>query len=128
MCCRAIVLKFSKKDIRKRWTTDSGNKAFILANWYRISQKQAVENNPNVQSIIDEFKEGEVKGYYWYSCKQLSKEGTCKVHESRPPICRGYPWYYGDPDPSDFLYGANCGFKIDQLTPTNTELKQAHGN
>jgi Fe-S-cluster containining protein len=113
MCCRAIALLFSKKDIKERWLKDSGNREFVLKHWKRISKEQAVKNNPNVASIQKEYVRGNQKTY-WYECKLLSGN-DCSIHEDRPAICEGYPWYGTGPKRKEFLYGANCGFKLDQL-------------
>ena len=111
-CCCAVAMLFSKKDIREHWNNDSGNKAFVLKHWKRISKEQAVKNNPHVASIMEEYRRGNQK-VYWYACK-LQVDNRCSIHSERPSICEGYPWYGKKPTPKEFLYGANCGFKIDQ--------------
>lgn len=115
-CCIAIAMIHNKKEIREKWSGDSGNKEFVLANWTRISKEQALINNPNVKSIQEEYVKGKIK-VYWYRCRHLKKDKTCAIHKLRLSICRGYPWYGKKPEKKLFLYGENCGYKIDQFMP-----------
>jgi Fe-S-cluster containining protein len=114
MCCRGIALLFTKKDIKERWQ-DTVNRDFVLAHWHRISKAQALKNNPHLASIMDEY-ERDTRTIYWYTCDMLV-ENRCLIHQERPNICRGYPWYGKNPADcqAEFLYGENCGYKIDQL-------------
>jgi Fe-S-cluster containining protein len=109
MCCRAITLAYTKKDIRKVWPEDKGtSKWFVLKNWHRISRDQALKENPNVVNMEKQI------GWYWYTCSMFDREtNKCKVHDSKPRICKGYPWYGNEPNDTA-LYGANCGYRVDQ--------------
>ena len=112
MCCRAISLSYSKKEIAATWSDTNGK--FIIKNWARISKEQALKNNPYVRLIQEEnARSGQT--IYWYSCKYLI-DNRCSVHKDRPPVCKGYPWYEGEPDNKEFLYGEDCGYRVDQLT------------
>jgi Fe-S-cluster containining protein len=113
MCCRAICLKYSKKEMKR--ADYSEERAFILKNWKSISRKKALEINPYLGSLIEEYIKGKVK-LYWYTCKFLKDDNTCSDYENRLPICRGYPWYGLDPKGQEFLYGEHCGYKVDLLT------------
>jgi len=109
MCCRAIALRYTKKEIAATWSDINGK--FMVKNWVRISKKQALKNNPHVAHLQKLYAE-EGSTTYWYACKLL-KDGLCSVHENKPPICSGYPWYDQQPDKGEYLYSATCGFKED---------------
>jgi len=104
---------FSKKAIEERWDKDSANRDFVLAHWFRISKAQALRNNPHLKSVMAEYEEGKER-VYWYAC-DMQVGNRCLVHKERPSICEGYPWYGNEPGKEQFLYGENCGYKIDQL-------------
>lgn len=112
MCCRAVCLQYTKTEIA---TTDlDENRNLILYHWKRISRKKALEINPYLLGLMNEYWEGSVK-LYWYSCTYIQEDNTCSIHDKRPPICKGYPWYGHDPKGLEFLYGENCGYRIDLL-------------
>jgi Fe-S-cluster containining protein len=92
------------------------NRDLMYYHWKRISKRKVLKNNPNpaLAKLMNDYKEAGMK-VYWYSCDYL-KGNICTNHENRPPICRGYPWYGEEPNPKTFLYGKNCGYKVDQLT------------
>lgn len=113
MCCKAIAMSYSKKEIAATWSEING--AFIIKNWKRISREQALEYNPNLASLMVEYAEEKNKTY-WYTCKMLDKNNRCSIHSTRPPICSGYPWYEQEVDSKTYLYGEDCGYRIDQLT------------
>lgn len=57
---------------------------------------------------------GPVGGWaYFYRCPSFD-EGTrlCTAHETRPLVCRGYPWYRGVPEPGKSL-SRYCAFRAD---------------
>jgi len=29
---------------------------------------------------------------WWYSCRHLTEAGDCAIYETRPEMCRGYPY------------------------------------
>jgi Fe-S-cluster containining protein len=49
-----------------------------------------------------------------YSCDQLGEDGLCTAHETRPLVCRGYPWY-GAPVRDMPLADPRCGYAHDQV-------------
>ena len=57
---------------------------------------------------------GEVRdGLHGYSCDRFDSDTRlCTAHEERPPICRGYPWYDGEPGEHVRL-PLRCSFRAD---------------
>jgi len=102
-CCEAIPIRYSKKDLRDalREGTQIQSARFILANWIRISKKEAKRINPNL------------KGYtmiWFYRCTQYDTENhRCKVYRDRPNVCKKFP-KYSKFDPAVLSYVPECGF------------------
>lgn len=107
MCCRTICLRYSKKEMKR--ADYSEERAFILKHWKRISRKKALELNPYLRTLIEEYIKGGVT-LYWYSCEYLGNDSLCTNYENRLPVCSGYPFYGNEPN-NEFLYGENCGYR-----------------
>lgn len=119
MCCKAIALEHPK-DVFKI-TTNADHK-FIYKNFKQLTEEEAIELNPTITRIIEEFKEGG-RPLYWYTCSYLQDDNRCKDYENRPTFCRGYPWYGKAPPELGFLYGPNCGFRVDLLTGVSNDAR-----
>lgn len=69
------------KSVLKEWEQNN----FILKNWERLDRYEVVRRG---------FAEEISATDFFYTCHQLSSEGTCKVHDQeRPLVCTGYPHY-----------------------------------
>lgn len=105
-CCEAIHIPVSPEDLTKY---EGGDFKFVRENWIPITHEEAYEINPFL-ALSKELHEGR----YFYTCTKLDKEtGLCTVHENRPKVCSGYPWYGRRPEFKDPLYAEECGYKID---------------
>ena len=113
MCCRAICLRYSKKEMKRADYSDE--RAFIIKHWKSISREKALKLNPYLHALIEEYIKGGVR-LYWYTCDYLGKDNLCTNYENRLPVCKGYPFYGHDPKGQEFLYGENCGYKVDLFT------------
>lgn len=50
-----------------------------------------------------------------YSCDAFdAATRQCTAHENRPPVCRDYPWYGGEPSAERAVYmGKQCSYLAD---------------
>ncbi len=84
-CCRAIPLALTKKGLSTAYNPD-----FVLKHWHRISRAEARRRIPRMNGL---------KGTYYYECDMFdSEENLCTAHDTRPDVCRGFPWYSGNPE------------------------------
>ncbi|MMZ43654.1 Flagellin N-methylase [compost metagenome] len=118
-CCQAIHLPLSPKDIQEMH--EKGNNpdaSFIHQNWTPISKEEAFDINPyflvNEKRIKEEELDLNYEDLYFYTCNRLDKESKlCTVHDLRPNVCSGYPWYGGRPHVTELFYSEDCGYRID---------------
>ncbi len=81
--------------------------AFAAVHWHPLTRQEAMQRNPlYVRSLA------ESAHLYW--CDQLGADGLCQSHETRPTVCRGYPWY-DRPVRNMPLPDPDCGYLVDQL-------------
>jgi Fe-S-cluster containining protein len=53
-------------------------------------------------------------GRFAYACSAFDPATRlCTAHDTRPPICRGYPWYGGPPTPVEPRLPDRCAFRAD---------------
>jgi Fe-S-cluster containining protein len=96
-CCDPVVLMFKPEDM----TGPSG--PFAREHWQVIGERV----NRNDDSGRTE---------YLIECDQFDKATRlCTAHDSRPPICSGYPWYSADPN-VNLVLDPTCSFQADVRT------------
>jgi Fe-S-cluster containining protein len=78
---------------------------FAAAHWHALSREEAMRRNPFYTSRLP-------AGAHLYRCDQLGDDGRCMAYETRPLVCRGYPWY-GQPPREMELADPNCGYFYD---------------
>ncbi len=106
MCCRAIVLPFTRDELEHRVQEGiTGDPVFILVNWEEISQIEAYQVNGHLTHW------GELRGSSFWRCKLLIGN-RCSIHKESPRVCKAYPWYDNAPH-YDALYSPRCGFQSD---------------
>lgn len=83
-CCQAIGLNGTAAKHIRDGSDNYTEGQWIRDNWEEISTWEALSINPHlgVWNISTQF----------YTCKNLTDKG-CGIYETRPNICRGYPWY-----------------------------------
>lgn len=115
-CCEAIHIPHSMEKVKRIASIGySADAKFIAENWIPISREEAFTINPYLAAKAKEEHAGQLlnEGHY-YTCTKLDKETKlCTVHEERPPICSGYPWYGKMPNIHEVLYDENCSYKVD---------------
>lgn len=109
-CCEAIPFSMDQEQIKDRLAEGEGlgergitDLTFILKNWVPISRREYENVHPEAAT--------EKK---MYTCRQFNRETRqCMVHDSRPPVCRDYPWYSrGVPEDETqvIMLPARCSF------------------
>ena len=114
-CCRAIALPYTKAQLRRQLAggaldaDDRLSALFIVQHWRRLSRVAVQATPPGLQPD---------PGYRYYACDCLAGS-LCADHVSRPPICRGFP-YYSAPEGTnvdDLLISADCGYYSGEEDP-----------
>ena len=69
------------KNVMVEWEQNN----FILKNWERLDRHEVMR-----RGFVEEISATN----FFYTCRQLSSNLTCKVHDKpRPLVCTGYPHY-----------------------------------
>jgi Fe-S-cluster containining protein len=111
-CCRVIKVDQSPDEIRAMAALTSAigipsDFAFVAAHWHPLTRDEAMAANPFYTSRLPE-------DAHLYRCDQLGPDGRCTAHETRPIVCRGYPWY-GEDARDMALADPACGYAYDQV-------------
>jgi len=78
---------------------------FAAEHWRPLTRAEAMHRNPYYTARLPE-------SAHLYTCDQLGADGRCQAHETRPLVCRGYPWY--EQAPRDMqLADPHCGYFLD---------------
>lgn len=111
-CCRVLTLEQSPQEIgaMAELTTALGipsDYAFAAAHWHPLTRDEAMRRNPFYTARLP-------TDAHLYWCDRLGDDGRCTVHETRPFVCRGYPWY-GQPVRDMPLADPRCGYACEQV-------------
>lgn len=111
MCCRAIPMSKSLSEIKEIASNGLNSDAkFIVDNWEEITYDDAVKINPSIARKPASINRKRNRNYF--SCTQIKDDNTCGIYESRPNICKSYPYRSG-------RYGTG-GIDIDTLISPDT--------
>ena len=88
-CCRDMMIYDGKKFIRTEEDFSELVKSDSYYSMFEISKQEGFN--------------------LWFTCSNLLEDNTCKIHDTRPQVCRDYP-------DKDMLYHgtglpAQCGYK-----------------
>lgn len=126
-CCRLIALRWGPEELAERAerarvlaedpalteeqrANERDNIAtyeFIVAHWHEVGEAEAAVLLPE---MVDE------RHGAYYTCDQFDGErNLCMAHDTRPPICSGFPWYGTAPGGPYRLHRAfrRCGYWAD---------------
>jgi len=109
-CCRVLTLPQSPDEVRQIAAVTSilgmpSDHRFAAEHWHPLTRAEAMQRNPLYTMQLK-------PDAYLYRCDMLGDDGLCKAHETRPSVCRGYPWY--DEPPRDMpLADPDCDFYED---------------
>jgi Fe-S-cluster containining protein len=109
-CCRVLTLEQSPEEVRAMAQVTQvlgipSDMSFAAQHWHALTRDQAMQRNPFYTSRL-------APGAHLYWCDQLGGDGRCMAYETRPLVCRGYPWY-GQPVRDMQLPDADCGYFYD---------------
>ena len=109
-CCRVLTLQQSPAEVQAMAALTKtlgipSDTVFAAEHWRPLTREEALQRNPFYTSRLS-------AEAYLYACDQLGDDGRCLAYETRPLVCRGYPWY--DQAPRDMeLADQNCGYFYD---------------
>jgi Fe-S-cluster containining protein len=112
-CCRVLTLEQSPAEVQAIAAVTKvlgipSDHVFAAEHWHPLTRAEAMQRNPFYVRRLSE-------GAHFYWCDQLGADGRCTAHETRPLVCRGYPWY--DQAPRDMpLADQDCGYVYDWVT------------
>lgn len=109
-CCRVIYVEQSPEQIRAiaqltRVLGIPSDMQFAAEHWRPLTRAEAMSRNPFYTRQLP-------PDAHLYTCDQLGEDGKCRAYESRPMVCRGYPWYGGTPVAIP-LADPDCGYKAE---------------
>jgi len=112
-CCRVLTLQQSPEEVRATAAITKvlgipSDTIFAAEHWHPLTRAQATERNPFYVSRLP-------ADAYFYACDQLGADGRCMAYETRPLVCRGYPWYEQPPREME-LPDQDCGYFYDIVT------------
>lgn len=107
-CCLVIPLTTSKTAQLAQNHNEGARHRRWLRKLRRLTPEEAVARLPTVVNWSDWPNHPE----FVYKCLNYDEENkACTIHDDRPDICRGFPWYKHQPDAGDTLAAfPKCGF------------------
>lgn len=108
-CCKAIhIERFPNAHLGTGPDWD-----FIKSNWKKISARRAKKANPYIFSHGPDRTKKVKRSKQFYRCVNLTPTG-CGTYETRPPVCRDYPYYGQQPHPNMAKdYSDSCVYIIE---------------
>lgn len=126
-CCKAITLgeHGSPEYIENQARLGNKDAQFIKENWVPISAKEVFKIRPEAEFKAIFKRIGQT---YWWKCKNVDPQtNKCKMHDKRPDVCKGFP-YYGDGKlGKNFIpYSMQCGYleDLEYLEEWKTKIEE----
>ena len=90
-CCRVLTLDQSPQEVQATAALTKvlgipSDAIFAAEHWRPLTRAEAMQRNPFYTARLPETA-------HLYTCDQRGADGRCQAHETRPLVCRGYPWY-----------------------------------
>lgn len=109
-CCRVLTLAQSPEEVRQiaavtRVIGIPSDHQFAAEHWHPLTREEAMRVNPFYVERLP-------ADAHLYRCDQLDADGRCGAYETRPLVCRGYPWYGERPRAME-LPDPDCGYFVD---------------
>jgi Fe-S-cluster containining protein len=109
-CCRVLTLEQSPAEVQRIATLTAvlgipSDHQFAARHWKPLTRAEAMQRSPLYTSRL-------AAEAYLYSCEMLGPDNRCQAHDSRPLVCRGYPWY-GEPPRDMELADPDCDYYED---------------
>jgi Fe-S-cluster containining protein len=124
-CCEAIRLMIPPEQFAEYGPNaeEGSNYRFVYEHWRNISEDEAFRRNPLLRM---QKEAGLVNGEVWYYECDMYDPVThkCKAHDTRPHVCRGYPFYGDDPVAREYFtwYSPTCDYIHDHNLPGERQL------
>jgi Fe-S-cluster containining protein len=111
-CCRVLTLEQSPEEVQAIAAVTKvlgipSDHQFAAEHWHPLTREQGLARNPFYVSRL-------AADAHLYWCDQLGPDGRCQSYETRPLVCRGYPWYGGEVRNMP-LADEKCGYVHDQV-------------
>ena len=94
-CCRKIHLPWeikTKIDLylltRGKDSEGIGDLHFIANHWEYIGRSSEIGDG-----FIVKLPDADFNDYAVYQCSMIGPDNLCRIHNDRPEVCRGYPFY-----------------------------------
>jgi Fe-S-cluster containining protein len=109
-CCRVLTLAQSPEEVRATAALTKvlgipSDANFAAEHWHPLTRSEAMQRNPYYTQRLP-------AEAHLYACDQLGPDGRCLAYDSRPLVCRGYPWY-DEPVRDMQLPDPGCGYFYD---------------
>jgi len=118
LCCKALSLGYSMsyaveriKEVRVG-TDLHAHYTFVIEHLEEQTHEQAFATNPYLE---EEYKRRggrpeNIQKFHFYRCKMLSENNLCTIHDHKPQMCSGYPWYGRPGGSKKDLFSDKCGY------------------
>lgn len=109
-CCDAIYLdpEYHEENMAERARRGQADARFIQEHWHPITAEVALARVPGFRRIL-------LVGRF-LECDQFDRETRrCLARETRPEICRGFPWYGGPYDVDRIMPFDRCSYRTDTM-------------
>jgi len=109
-CCRVLTIEQSPAEVQSMAALTKllgipSDMIFAAEHWHPLTRAEALERNPRYVERLH-------PDAHFYACDQIGADGRCQAYETRPLVCRGYPWY-DQPIRDMPLPDPDCGYKAD---------------
>ncbi|MFZ5642460.1 MAG: hypothetical protein ACOY46_02570 [Bacillota bacterium] len=117
-CCSTLYVKLSRREISDRAVDDEARGLSILESDALFLMRYGIPLSPEeagLRSPTIIYSPHWPQAEYW-TCQFHRKDGLCQLdilQLPKPHICKGYPWYNGEPR-MKWLY-PGCGYQADLL-------------
>ncbi len=117
-CCRVLTLEQSPAEVQAIAAVTKvlgipSDHIFAAEHWHPLTREEAMQRNPFYTSRL-------APDAHLYACDQLGADGRCQAYETRPLVCRGYPWY-DQPPKHMVLPDKECTYAEDLPAPPAAE-------
>lgn len=122
-CCDPVWLPYSQADAR-HYDMHPESKRWTLEDLEPMSDVEVKAKEPDFYQRLHELWRNKlIEGLFFYRCRNFEPfSRTCRIYDSRPPVCARYPWLLGfpvsgSPLPPTCSYRADIGETVVEIRP-----------
>lgn len=96
-CCAPVTLPWTKSQFEQLNFADKRTREWVRDDLTRIPSSLGFKLHPHMRGrdLVDQ--DGNPTSPVFYTCRHYSEEENwCMSYETRPDVCRGFPFYDGD--------------------------------